>query len=336
MKDFRFWFAEQRGTRLALAIFLAMFSIYIANHPAIANNGYTATSVGNVVQTAANKGVLLALVAMAQTFVVLTAGIDLSVGAIFILANCLASYIVVGSPLMASAGLVGVLAAGALCGAVNAAVVIYGRLQPIVATIASGAVFFGIALWMRPFPGSHPEFASGLASALTGKLFGLIPTSLVVLAAIVIIVWIPFRRSVIGRAVYASGSSEVAAYMSGMPLKRAKFAAYVLSGIFAALAGLFLTFFTYSGEASAANGNTYTLYSIAAVVLGGVSLFGGRGSAIGAIFGALAFRAIGDLLFVFDFDPLWQPLFQGLVLLVAVSIGSARLFQVRNRLELFG
>jgi ribose transport system permease protein len=336
MKDFRFWFAEQRGTLLALAIFLAMFSIYIANHPAIANNGYTVTSVGNVVQTAANKGVLLALVAMAQTFVVLTAGIDLSVGAIFILANCLASYIVVGSPLMASAGLVGVLAAGALCGAVNAAVVIYGRLQPIVATIASGAVFFGIALWMRPFPGSHPEFASGLASALTGKLFGLIPTSLVVLAAIVIIVWIPFRRSVIGRAVYASGSSEVAAYMSGMPLKRAKFAAYVLSGIFAALAGLFLTFFTYSGEASAANGNTYTLYSIAAVVLGGVSLFGGRGSAIGAIFGALAFRAIGDLLFVFDFDPLWQPLFQGLVLLVAVSIGSARLFQVRNRLELFG
>jgi ribose transport system permease protein len=336
MKEVRFWFVEQRGALLALAIFLVMFSIYTANHPAIVNNGFTAQSVGNVVQTAANKGVLLALVAMAQTFVVLTAGIDLSVGAIFILANCLASYIVVGSPLMATAGLVGVLAAGAVCGAVNAMVVIYGRLQPIVATIASGAVFFGIALWMRPFPGSHPEFASGLASALTGKLFGLIPTSLVFLAAVVIVVWIPFRRSVLGRAIYASGSSEVAAYMSGMPLKRAKFAAYVLSGIFAALAGLFLTFFTYSGEASAANGNTYTLYSLAAVVLGGVSLFGGRGSAIGAIFGALAFRAIGDLLFVFDFDPLWQPLFQGLVLLIAVSIGSARLFQVRNRLELFG
>jgi ribose transport system permease protein len=123
--------------------------------------------------------------------------------------------------------------------------------------------------------------------------------------------------------------------MSGMPIKRAKFAAYVLGGVLAAVGGLFLTFFTYSGEASVANGNTYTLYSIAAVVLGGVSLFGGRGSAVGAIFGALAFRAIGDLLFVFDVDPLWQPLFQGVVLLLAVSIGSARLFQVRNRLELF-
>ncbi len=336
MKEFRFWFAEQRGTLLALAIFVAMFGIYVVNHPAVLNNGFNPTSVGNVVQTAANKGVLLALVAMAQTFVVLTAGIDLSVGAVFILANCLASYIVVGTPLTVTAGVIGVLLAGAACGAVNALIVIFGRLQPIVATIASGAVFFGIALWLRPFPGSSPDFAAGLASALTGKLFGVLPTSLVFLAAVVIVVWIPFRRSVLGRAVYASGSSEVAAYMSGMPVKRAKFVAYVLSGIFAALAGLFLTFFTYSGEASAANGNTYTLYSIAAVVLGGVSLFGGRGSAVGAIFGALAFRAIGDMLFVFEVDPLWQPLFQGLVLLLAVSIGSARLFRVRNRLELFG
>ena len=137
----------------------------------------------------------------------------------------------------------------------------------------------------------------------------------------------------IGRAAYAVGSSEVAAYMSGVPIRRAKFAAYVLSGLLASIGGLFLTFFTYSGEASAANGNTYTLYSIAAVVLGGVSLFGGSGSAIGAIFGALMFRTIGDLLFVFDVDPLWQPLFQGVVLLVAVCLGAVRLFRVRNRLD---
>jgi ribose transport system permease protein len=123
--------------------------------------------------------------------------------------------------------------------------------------------------------------------------------------------------------------------MSGVPVGAAKFCAYVLSGLTAALGGLFLTFVTYSGEASAANGNTYTLFSIAAVVLGGVSLFGGSGSAIGAIFGALMFRTIGDLLFVFNLDPLWQPLFQGLVLLAAVCVGSARVFQVRNRLELF-
>lgn len=123
--------------------------------------------------------------------------------------------------------------------------------------------------------------------------------------------------------------------MSGMPVKRARFAAFALGGLLAALGGLFLTFFTYSGEASLANGDNYTLFSIAAVVLGGVSLYGGRGSAIGAVFGALAFRAIGDLLFVFDLDPLWQPLFQGLVLALAVTVGAARLFRIRNRLDMF-
>lgn len=326
MSEWRFWLREQRGTLLALAIFLVMFLIYVSNHPA----GLTA----NVVQTASNKGVLLAFVAMAQTLVVITAGIDLSVGMIFILTNCIASWLVVGSPFEVALGMLAVLATGLLCGAINGAIVIYGRLQPIVATIATGAAFFGVALLLRPFPGGSVD--EGLADALTGKLFGLVPASLVTLVAIVLLVWVPFSRSVTGRAAYATGSSEVAAYMSGVPIRRAKFLAYTLSGLLASIGGLFLTFFTYTGEAAYASGSAYTLFSIAAVVLGGVSLFGGRGSVIGAIFGALAFRTIGDLLFVFDFDPLWQPLFQGVVLLVAVSLGAFALLRVRNRLEWFG
>ncbi len=326
MKDWRFWLAENRGTLLAVGIFVVMFVIYSSNHPA----GFTA----NVVQTASNKGVLLAFVAMAQALVVITSGIDLSVGMIFILTNCLASWIVVGSPVQVAVGVVAVLAVGALCGAINGLIVIYGRLQPIVTTIASGAVYFGIALALRPFPGGSVD--ETLADALTGRIFGVIPASLVTLLAVVAIVWVPFSRSVTGRAAYATGSSEAAAYMSGVPIRRAKFAAYTLSGLLAAIGGLFLTFFTYTGDAAYASGNAYTLFSIAAVVLGGVSLFGGRGSAIGAIFGALAFRTIGDLLFVFDFDPLWQPLFQGVVLLFAVSLGAFGLFRVRNRLDWFG
>ena len=305
--------------------FVVMFAIYASNHPA----GFSA----NVVQTAANKGVLLALVAMAQTFVVITAGIDLSVGAVFVLTNCLASWIVVGTAWTAALGVVGVLLTGLACGAINGLIVIVGRLQPIVTTIATGAVFFGLALILRPTPGG--DVYGPLADALTGRALGVLPASLLALAAVVLVVWVPYRRSLIGRAAYAVGSSEQAAFMSGVPVDRAKFFAYVLSGLAASMGGLFLTFVTYSGEASAANGGTYTLYSIAAVVLGGVSLYGGSGSAIGAIFGALMFRTIGDLLFVFNLDPLWQPLFQGLVLLAAVSLGAARLFQVRNRLELF-
>ena len=324
--DWPYHLREHRGTLLALAGFVVMFTIYVANHPVGLN--------ANVATTAANKGVLLAIVAMAQTLVVLTAGIDLSVGMVLVLANCLASSIVVGTPLMTALGVVGVLLVGCLCGAINGLIVIYGRLQPIVVTIATGAVYYGAALALRRVPGG--DVNASLADALTGQLPGGVPASLVLLLALVLIVWLPFRRSAIGRAAYALGSSEVAAYMSGVPIRRAKLVAYTLSGLLASVAGLFVTFITYSGEASAANGSTYTLYSIAAVVLGGVSLFGGSGSAVGAIFGALMFRTIGDLLFVFNLDPLWQPLFQGVVLAAAVCLGSVRLLQVRNRLDLYG
>ena len=327
MSDWRYRLAEQRGTLLAVAIFLFMFIIYVSNHPA----GFSA----NVVQTAADNGVLLAFVAMAQTLVVLTSGIDLSVGMVFILTNCLGSYIVTGSMATALLGVVGVLVAGLACGVLNGMIVIYGRLQPIVVTIATGSIYYGIALWLRPQPGSSDDFNSDIADLMTSRLPGGIPMSLAVLVVVVVAVWVPFRRSAIGRAVYAIGSSEAAAYMSGVPIRRAKFAAYSLSGFLSAVGGLYVTFITYSGEASVATGGNYTLRSIAAVVIGGVSLFGGVGSAVGAIFGALAFLTIGNLLLVFDIEPLWQELFQGIVLLLAVCIGSARLFQVRNRLDLF-
>jgi len=326
MSDTRYWLREHRGTLAAFVAFVAMFALYAANHPAGLN--------ANVAQTAANKGVILAIVAMAQTLVVLTSGIDLSVGMVMVLANCLASHIAVGELSVATLGVLGVLAVGAACGAINGMIVIVGRLQPIVTTIATGAVYYGAALALRPAPGGDVNAA--LADAATGQIAGLVPSSLLLLVALIALVWWPFRRSVVGRAVYAIGSSEIAAYMSGMPIRRAKFAAYTLSGLLASVAGLFITFVTYSGEASAATGGTYTLYSIAAVVLGGVSLFGGSGSAIGAIFGALMFRTIGDLLFVFNVEPLWQPLFQGGVLMAAVCLGSLRLLRIRNRLELYG
>lgn len=325
MSEWRYWLNEQRGTLIGLAIFVLMFAVYIANHPA----GLTA----NVAQTAANKGVLLALVAMAQAMVVITAGIDLSVGMILVLTNCLASWIVVGTPMQTTIGVLGVLLAGTVCGAINGLLVIKGRLQPIVATIATGAVYFGLALLLRPFPGGAVN--ENLADAVTGRIFGIIPSSLVVMLGVVLLVWLPFRRSEIGRAAYAAGSAEAAAFMSGVPIQRAKLVAYTLAGLLAGIGGLFLTFFTYTGEAAYASGSGYTLWSIAAVVLGGVSLYGGRGSAVGAIFGAFAARTTGDMLFVFDVDPLWQPLLQGIVLLIAISIGAIGLLRVRNRLEWF-
>jgi ribose transport system permease protein len=270
---------------------------------------------------------------MAQTIPVLTAGLDLSVGMVFVLANCIASTLVNGSPIETALGVSAVLIVGALCGTINGAIVVLGRLQPIIATIATGAIYLGVALWLRPAPGG--TINTDFADAMVGSLPGGVPATLVLLLAVVVLFWLPYKRSILGRAAYAVGSSEQAAFMSGIPIGRSKFFAYLMAGILAAIAGLLLTCVTYSGEANTTLGSTYTLNSIAAVVLGGTSLFGGSGGAIGSIFGAFVLRTIGDLLIVFDLDPLWQPLFLGAVLLGAVSLSSLRLLRVKNRLEIY-
>ena len=137
---------------VAVVIFAAMFAYYGYMQPVGLSS--------NIINTAANKGALLALVAMAQTMPVLTGGIDLSVGTIFLLTNCLASNIVVGDPIMTTLGVIGVLLAGTACGALNGVIVVYGRLQPIIVTIATSAVFYGIALILRPQPGGSVNFGA--------------------------------------------------------------------------------------------------------------------------------------------------------------------------------
>jgi len=323
--DWTYRIRRHRNVWLAGTMFVVIFALYIAKHQA----GWTVP----VLTTAANKSVVLAIVAMAQTLPVLTAGIDLSVGMVFVLANCLASSLVVGSGPQAFGGALVVLAVGALCGWINGAVIVYGRLQPIVVTLATGTVYFGIALGLRQVPGG--DVHAGFAEFVTGALPGGVPTMLPVLLLTILLVWVPYRRSTLGRAALAIGSSEAAAYMSGVPIARAKILAYTLAGLLASIAGILLTCVTYSGEASASIGGVYTLNSIASVVIGGTSLMGGAGSAIGSVFGALVLRTIGDLLFVFDLEPLWQPLFQGAILLGAVSLGSLQLLKLNNRLDLY-
>jgi ribose transport system ATP-binding protein len=323
--DLNFFISANRGVLFAVAIFVAMFTLFVSKHPA----GFSA----KVINTAANKGTLLALIGMAQTLPILTAGLDLSVGMVFVLTNCLASTMMAGSPLQTAFGGLTVLAAGALCGAINGAIVVYGRLQPIIATLATGAIYYGFALWLRPAPGG--DINTDFADTMVGSLGGTIPSTALLLLGVVLFIWIPYRRSVLGRAAYAIGSSEPAAYMCGIPIARAKFFAYLLAGFLSSIAGLLLTCITYSGEANSILGSSYTLNSIASVVIGGTSLFGGSGGAIGSIFGAFVLRTIGDLLLVLDLDPLWQPLFLGVVLLVAVSLGSFRLLRIKNKLDIY-
>lgn len=135
------------GPLAALAVFVLMFSLFLLEHP-------RSISVA-IVTTASNKAVLLAIVAMAQTLPVITRGLDLSVGMVMVMTGCLASTVVNGSPWQVALGVVLVLACGAAAGAINGAIVVFGRLQPIIVTLATGAVYFGFALLLRPAPGAR-------------------------------------------------------------------------------------------------------------------------------------------------------------------------------------
>lgn len=335
--------AQNRAMYGAGLMLLVLYVAYNILHP----RGF---SVAVLTQNS-NEWVALGFLAVAQTLPVLTAGLDLSVGAVMTLCNAIASELLNGSPLEIIAGMLATVLCGAAFGLANGVVVVYGRLQPIIATIASGAVAMGLALFIRPQPGGNVD--GDLSWALTNTLFdfaetyGLfadgtaawfqpvawIPVPLIILFGVVGLVWLPLRRSVTGRTMYAVGSAEGAAFMSGLDVDRAKLVAYTLAGFFAGWGGLFLAIQTSSGNADITQAGAYTLNSIASVVIGGSSLAGGIGSAIGSLIGAGILRCISFYFRIVSLDPLLQPLVQGLVLLAAVSLGSLRILKQKNRLE---
>ncbi len=307
-----------------------------------------------VITSTANQSMTLIFAGMAQTTVVITGGIDLSVGPMISMSNSLASAIFSksDSPFNIIMVVLTVLAAASLAGLVNGLIVVYGRLQPIIVTLATASIYSGIALYLRPRPGGYvPDsyndlLTKRLGQQLPASLFGedptglsaflkeashFIPASVILLIVVLLLVWVPFRRSRLGMWVYAVGSNEGAAYMSGVNVKLAKVSAYAMGGLFAGIAGLFLTAQTQSGDAN--TGTVFTLQSIAIVVLGGTSLFGGSGGVAGTIAGAVALRLIPTILFFARVNPLQQPLWEGAVILLAVTAGASRIFTVRNRLD---
>lgn len=336
---------QNRGFYGAVLLLLVLYLVYNILHP----RGFTV----NVLTANANESVALAFVAMAQALPVLMGGLDLSVGAVMTLTSCIASVLVNGEPWQIVIGMLVTLLAGTLFGLFNGVIIVYGRLQPIIVTLATGAIAMGLALLIRPQPGGQVDLDLNWAAtntlrdfAETYHLFGdgddawfqpiaWLPVPGLILIFVALVVWVPFKRSITGRTLYAVGSAEGAAYMSGLPINRAKLAAFTLGGFFAGCAGLYLAIQTGSGNADIPQAGAYTLNSIAAVVLGGVSLLGGVGSAVGALIGALILRAISFYFRILSIDPLLQSLVEGIVLLLAVSLGAVRALRVKNRLELF-
>lgn len=267
----------------------------------------------------------LALATVAQAIVVISGGIDLSIGSMMALTSVISAALMKGQPEEFGVAVVlGVLLFGLVLGAVNGGVVVATRVPDIVVTLAMSFVWAGCALLVLKTPGGGS--ARWLKELVTGSLGNeWVPKGAVVLMVVVGLVWIPVRRSRLGLSIYAIGSNRLAAFRSGVSVGRTKILAYALTGLFAALGGLSLTASTGIGTPVP---GPYTLMSVAAVVLGGVSLAGGRGGVFGSIIAVMILQLIRTDITFLNINPNLAVVVQGAILIGVVMIGS--LVQIRR------
>ena len=267
----------------------------------------------------------LALAAVAQAIVVISGGIDLSIGSMMALVNVVAAVLMKGqSEEFGIVVVLGVLLLGIVLGAVNGGLVVLTRVPDIVVTLAMSFVWAGCALLVLPTPGGGS--AKWLLELVSGSLGNeWVPKAAVALVIVVAVIWIPVRRSRLGLSLYATGSNPLAAFRSGVSIGRTKIVSYALMGLFAALGGLSLTASTGIGIPVP---GPYTLMSVAAIVLGGVSLAGGRGGVFGPLIAVLILQIIRTDMTFLDVDTNFATVLQGLILVGVVMVGS--LVQIRR------
>jgi ribose transport system permease protein len=261
----------------------------------------------------------LALATLAQTVVVISGGIDLSIGSMMALTNCVAAVLMQNRSEEFGVGVaIAVLALGILIGAINGALIVATKVADIIVTLAMSFVWAGFALLVISAPGG--DSSHWLVTLVTGPLVSeWVPRGLVVIVVIVAVVWLPIRRTRAGLALYAIGSNPLAAFRSGVSVGRTKIFAYALTGLFAGMAGLALTATT--GQGSPLPGG-YTLASVAAVVLGGVSLAGGRGGVVGPIVAVLILSLISSDMTFLSLNPNLATVVRGAILIGVVMLGS--------------
>lgn len=272
----------------------------------------------------------------AQTIVVLAGGIDLSVAAMMALTSVTAAAMMNGASEEYALFVVPfVLAMGFVLGAVNGILIVMTRVPDIVVTLATLFVLQGAALLVLGAPGgAAAEWLKGLVVGsihIPGVPEGLtayVPKALILMLVCIGVVWVPLRRSRLGLSIYAIGSSELAAFRSGVPVARTKILAYAGAGLFAAMGGLSLTMSTGIG---APIPGPYLLASVAAVVLGGVTLGGGRGGLLGPIVAVFVLRLVRTDLTLLAVDPNITAIVEGTIMVIVVMLGAFLTLRSRSR-----
>ncbi|MBC6457380.1 ABC transporter permease [Actinomadura sp. HBU206391] len=260
---------------------------------------------------------IYAILGAAQLIVIITAGIDLSVGSVVGIAGVVAAKAVFettgGLPILW--GVLLALAVGALAGLINGVLVAVVRLPPFIVTLGMMGIARGVTLLItdgrtvQPLPDGFSELAGG-------SMLGIANLTWVMLAVTVAVAFF-LRRTVWGRYLYAVGSNAESARLTGVPVRAVQISAYTLSGLLAALAGLLLASRLGNGVPTAGTG--YELQAIAACVIGGASLFGARGTALGALVGALIVGTLDNGGTLLGIDPFWLQILTGALILVAVA-----------------
>jgi ribose transport system permease protein len=307
--------ADWRGKMLDRAPFLVaclMLTVIVAIYGSYQTGVFTLDELN--LDTSASMTLMLA--ATGQTIVLLRGGIDLSIGGMISLGTVIAATQFGETPGSVAVWSLAILAIGLGVGALNGLMISLLRLQPFLVTLATWSILNGIAMIVLPtdggsVPGWWVEFGYMQFLGLASPVWMLI---------LLLVFWTWFRATRLGVAIKATGSNEKSAFLSGVSITRINVATYGLSGLFAAGAALFLT--TQIGAGSPTIGKDYILPSVAAAVIGGVSLFGGRGHLAGTLIGAFILTLIGNLVFVLKVSSYWQPVASGVILLLSVLASS--------------
>ena len=258
-----------------------------------------------------------ALIAFGMTLVILLGGIDLSVGSILALSSVFTATLISRGTDPVVATLVGI-ASGAVMGAANGLVIAKGKVAPFIATLGTMTILRGLALVLSngsPVTGINSDFFTMLGG---GYVANLIPIPVIWMALMFAVIWFVLKKTVFGRHVYAVGGNEEASRLSGVSVDGVKIWVYTLSGAMSAMAGIILTSRLNSAQPTAGAG--YELDAIAAVVLGGTSLTGGRGWIFGTLVGALLIGVLNNGLNLLGVSSFYQQVIKGVVILLAVLI----------------
>ncbi|WP_181807633.1 ABC transporter permease/substrate-binding protein [Streptomyces shenzhenensis] len=265
------------------------------------------------------QAAVTAILAFGATFVIVAAGIDLSVGSVAALSATVLAWSATSHGVPVFLAVVLAVATGIAAGLVNGFLIAYGKLPPFIATLAMLSVGRGLALVISA---GSPIAFPGSVSHLGDTLGGWLPVPVLVMVLMGLIAAFVLGRTYIGRSMYAIGGNEEAARLSGLRVNKQKLAIYALSGLFAAVAGVVLAARLSSAQPQAANG--YELDAIAAVVIGGASLAGGTGKASGTLIGALILAVLRNGLNLLNVSAFWQQVVIGVVIALAVLLDTVR------------